>query len=223
MELTTPLTESHRRVLEAEIELLRERLQDAESTLEAISGGLVDAVVVADPIAERQVMLLEDARRGARLPIDRLRQGAITVGATGEILHANTVFGALIGVEPQRLFGRQIVEIVSSTDHTLLAAMLGDRAPSSLAVLGLASPTGVELRVRVASIPLLERPWDVPDRDGRARQRRGRGRRHGASDQTRRDRRGRRRGERGRPAGVAARRSGPPLSRARRAYAATAP
>ena len=156
MELTTPLTESHRRVLEAEIELLRERLQDAESTLEAISGGLVDAVVVADPIAERQVMLLEDARRGARLPIDRLRQGAITVGATGEILHANTVFGALIGVEPQRLFGRQIVEIVSSADHTLLAAMLGDRAPSSLAVLGLASPTGVELRVRVASIPLLE-------------------------------------------------------------------
>ena len=92
-ELTTPLTESHRRVLEAKIELLRERLQDAESTLEAISGGLVDAVVVADPIAERQVMLLEDARRGARLPIDRLRQGAITVGATGEILHANTVFG----------------------------------------------------------------------------------------------------------------------------------
>ena len=155
-ELTTPLTESHRRVLEAEIELLRERLQDAESTLEAISGGLVDAVVVADPIAERQVMLLEDARRGARLPIDRLRQGTITVGATGEILHANPVFGALIGVEPQRLFGRQIVEIVSSADHTLLAAMLGDRAPSSLAVLGLASPTGVELRVRVASIPLLE-------------------------------------------------------------------
>jgi PAS domain S-box-containing protein len=155
-ERTPQRSEPGSRLLEAEIEELRQRLEDAESTLEAISGGRVDALVVADPLAERQVMLLEDARRGARLPIDRLRQGAVTVGGTGEILHVNAAFAALLGIDAQRLFGLPIAELVASTDHPVLAALLADRAPSPLAALGLASPAGVELRVRVASIPLLE-------------------------------------------------------------------
>jgi len=155
-EPTTTQTESGRRVLEAEIDELRRRLEDAESTLEAISGGRVDALVVADPLAERQIMLLEDARRGARLPIDRLRQGAVTIGASGEILHANAAFATLLGIEAQRLFGRQIVEIVRSTDHSLLAALLADRSASPLAALGLESPVRGDLHVRVAAIPLLE-------------------------------------------------------------------
>ena len=60
-------------------------------------------------------------------------------GATGEILHANPVFGSLIGVEPQRLFGRQIIEIVARRS---CAARRDARRPctDSLAVLGSRAP-----------------------------------------------------------------------------------
>ncbi len=88
-----------RRLLEAEIDSLRQRLEEAEVTLDAITSGRVDALVVAHPVEERQVLVLEDARRGDRLPIDRLRQGAITLSATGEVLHVNGAFAALLGCE----------------------------------------------------------------------------------------------------------------------------
>ena len=95
-------TAPRRRLSKGEIDALRQRLDDAESTLNAIVGGYVDAIVVADPIAERQVMLLEDATRGTRLPIDRLRQAAVTISTTGDVLHVNLAFSSLLGVDPAK-------------------------------------------------------------------------------------------------------------------------
>jgi PAS domain S-box-containing protein len=145
-----------RRLSKAEIDALRQRLEDAESTLNAIAGGRVDAVVVEDPIAERQIMLLEDAARGTRLPIDRLRQGALTISAEGIVLHVNRAFDALLGGDAARLPGRPIADFVSPGDRDTLAALLSNRSSRPLAVLGFERTGAEPLRVRVAAIELLD-------------------------------------------------------------------
>jgi PAS domain S-box-containing protein len=149
-------TAPRRRLSKAEIDALRQRLDDAESTLSAIAGGHVDAVVVADPISERQVMLLEDATRGTRLPIDRLRQGAVTISATGDVLHVNGAFSSLLGVDQAKLRGRPVTELVSPSDRETLAALLNERSGGPLAVLSFERARGAPVRVRVASIELLD-------------------------------------------------------------------
>jgi PAS domain S-box-containing protein len=145
-----------RRLLEAEIDTLRRRLEEAEVTLDAISSGRIDALVVAHPVEERQVLVLEDARRGDRLPIDRLRQGAITLSAAGEVIYVNAAFAALVGCDAQRLLGRPIRELVSSRDYGLVAALLSDRNVGPLAALSFARADGTALRVHVACIPLVD-------------------------------------------------------------------
>jgi PAS domain S-box-containing protein len=149
-------TASRRRLSKAEIEALRQRLDDAESTLNAITGGHVDAVVVADAIVERQVMLLEEATRGPRLPIDRLRQGAVTVSPAGDVLHANLAFHSLLGVDAAHIRGRPIAELVTPGDRTTLTALLTDRSAGPLGVLSFERPGTTPLRVRVAAIELLD-------------------------------------------------------------------
>jgi PAS domain S-box-containing protein len=145
-----------RRMLEAEIDSLRQRLEDAEVTLDAITSGRVDALVVPHPVEERQVLVLEDARRGDRLPIDRLRQGVITVSDAGAVLHVNAAFAALVGIEAQHLVGRPIAELVSERDHSLLAALLSDHNVGPLAALGFERADRSLLRVHVARIPLVD-------------------------------------------------------------------
>jgi PAS domain S-box-containing protein len=151
-----PRASGRRRLSKAEIDALRQRLDDAESTLNAIAGGQVDAVVVMDPVVERQVMLLEDATRGTRLPIDRLRQGAVTISAAGEILHVNFAFSALLGIEQTHLRGRPIAELVSPADRATLAALLSGPSGGPLAVLAFERPAAPPVRVRIASIELLD-------------------------------------------------------------------
>jgi PAS domain S-box-containing protein len=145
-----------RRILEAEIDSLRQRLEEAEVTLDAITSGRVDALVVAHPVEEHQVLVLEDARRGDRLPIDRLRQGAITLSATGDVLHVNAAFAALLGCEAQQLIGRPIRGLVAERHHATLAALLGDRDVGPLAALCFERADLSALDVHVACIPLVD-------------------------------------------------------------------
>jgi PAS domain S-box-containing protein len=145
-----------RRLLEAEIDSLRQRLEEAEITLDAITSGRVDALVVAHPVEERQVLVLEDVRRGDRLPIDRLRQGAITVSAAGAVVHANAAFAALVGIDVEQLLGRRIEDLVSELDRATLAELLSDRNAGPLTALGFDCADGSVLRVYVACIPLAD-------------------------------------------------------------------
>jgi PAS domain S-box-containing protein len=145
-----------RHLIEAEIDSLRHRLEEAEITLDAITSGRVDALVVAHPVEARQVLVLEDARRGDRLPIDRLRQGAITLSATGTVVHVNAAFAALVGLETEQLLGRAITEIVAERDHGTLAALLGNGDVGPLAALGFERADRSTLRVHVACIPLVD-------------------------------------------------------------------
>jgi len=79
-----PSLVSRRHHLQAEIVDLRRRLEDAEETLSAITGGRVDALVVEHPIEERQVLLLGDEAHDIVRAIQRGESDAVVVSASDD-------------------------------------------------------------------------------------------------------------------------------------------
>ncbi len=61
-----------------ELEELRQRLQEAEETLDAIRNGEVDALVVSGPSGEK-VFTLEGAEHPYRVLVESMNEGAISL------------------------------------------------------------------------------------------------------------------------------------------------
>ena len=76
---------------EQELELLRERLQEAEEMHRAISHGEVDAFVVG-PGGDGRVLLLANAYQRYRQLVERMQQGAVTATPDGQVLFSNQRF-----------------------------------------------------------------------------------------------------------------------------------
>src|SRR2546423_15281484 len=88
--------------LSRENEDLRRRLEEAEDTIRAISGGEVDAfVVTCGPAAE--VLTLGTADRPYRLLVEAMGQGAATLGADGTVLYANRRVADLLAAPLERV------------------------------------------------------------------------------------------------------------------------
>src|SRR4029078_9737506 len=95
---------------------LQQRLDEAESTIRAISAGEVDAFVVR-PGAEEQVLVLNGVDRPYRLLIERMQQGAITVAADGTILYANQRFAQLIKQNRIKVVGTELSRYFVAQDR----------------------------------------------------------------------------------------------------------
>jgi two-component sensor histidine kinase len=79
---------------------------DAEETVEAIHGGNVDAVVVRSPDGLR-VLMLEGADQPYRMVVERMSDGALTLGPDNTILYANKRLSELTGRPPADIFGKR--------------------------------------------------------------------------------------------------------------------
>src|SRR3982751_402495 len=88
----------------SENEDLRRRLDEAEDTVRAISGGEVDAFVVTCGQAE-EVLTLGAADRPYRLLVEAMGQGAATLGADGTVLYANSRFAELLAAPLEKVVG----------------------------------------------------------------------------------------------------------------------
>ena len=94
-----------------EVERLRRRLEEAESTLAAIRAGEVDAVVVG---TERDaVFTLESADRPYRLMVEHKREPAAALSCDGEILACNGHFAHLLEQPSKSLVGTPIAKHVA--------------------------------------------------------------------------------------------------------------
>lgn len=80
-----------------EIEVLRQRLEEAEETLRAIRQGEVDALVIESPQGE-MIYTLTTADYPYRLMIDEMNEGAVSVSPDSIILYSNRNFGAILGL-----------------------------------------------------------------------------------------------------------------------------
>ena len=103
-------------------ELVRQiaSLQDA---LTRLSSGGVDAVVLGSPENE-QVYTLTNADRPYRVIVERMGEGAATVSESGAILVANPRLAEFIGIERDRLVGRNIADFVDADQEVVLRDLL---------------------------------------------------------------------------------------------------
>ncbi|PXY46764.1 sensor histidine kinase [Flavobacterium hydrophilum] len=91
----------------AEIESLKEKLDESNSIIEAIREGDVDALVVnKDGIS--QLYSLETADYTYRLLIEKFRQGALSISKNGLILYCNEYFSKLVNIPSEKIIGNYI-------------------------------------------------------------------------------------------------------------------
>jgi PAS domain-containing protein len=93
---------------------LEMRLEDAESTMQAIRQGEVDALVVSGP-GGPQVYTLHSADHPYRILVQEMQDGALTLTPTGLILYANLAFARMMRMSLEHILGTSMQRFVSTT------------------------------------------------------------------------------------------------------------
>jgi PAS domain S-box-containing protein len=113
---------SHAALL-AEIHDLRERLREAEETLDAIRSGAVDAVIVGGPDAP-QVFTLEGADQAYRVLVERMNEGAGTLGSDGTVLYCNSALAKILKSPISSIVGTPMRNFVTAQDRDRFEILL---------------------------------------------------------------------------------------------------
>lgn len=136
---------------ETQLAGLRRQIDYLQETLDAISGGGVDAVVVGRHDHE-QVYTLTSADRPYRVIVESMGEGAATVSERGVILFANAQLARFLGVERDSMIGKDLAAYVAENQQAALAALLGGSSTeTSRAELMIAGTDGVEVPFLVSA------------------------------------------------------------------------
>jgi PAS domain S-box-containing protein len=106
-----------------ELDDLRQRLQEAEETLDAIRSGEVDALVVSGPAGEK-VFTLEGAEHPYRVLVESMNEGAISLAVGGTILYCNAAFSRMVSVPLDQIMGRDVYEFVRPEERESLKRLV---------------------------------------------------------------------------------------------------
>ncbi len=90
--------------LEQEIEELRQQLEEANDTIEAVRTGQVDALIVKDKKGH-QLYTLKSADQTYRVFIEKMIEGAITLDEKGIILYSNSRFASMMKLPLSKIIG----------------------------------------------------------------------------------------------------------------------
>jgi PAS domain S-box-containing protein len=131
------------------VEDLKQQLQEANDTLDAIRNGEVDAVVVGGPLGQL-VYTLENADRPYRVLVEQMVEGAVTISADGLLLYANQSFSDLVQRPFEAIVGTSVVNYVD--DAVRLQAMLQGSGGS--AEMRLRSGSGQSVPINVSIVEL---------------------------------------------------------------------
>jgi PAS domain S-box-containing protein len=108
---------------EKELQELKARVAELDETLRAIRMGEVDAVLVSNPNGE-QVFTLQGAEHPYRVLVEKIDEGAATLGADGTILYSNKSFARIFGVALEKCMGAQLLDFVSGHDREFLETLI---------------------------------------------------------------------------------------------------
>jgi PAS domain S-box-containing protein len=132
---------------------LQQSLLEAADLCRAVSAGEVDAFVVG-PETNKQVLLLTDAYSRYRQLVEEMREGAVTLSGTGDVLFANQSFAAMVGAPLTDVFRTRIDEYIAPANRAKLPALLSPRPAADEVSLRLIRPDGTELTVRFSLVSL---------------------------------------------------------------------
>jgi PAS domain S-box-containing protein len=104
--------EPGRWISDREFSELTDRLEVAQSTIEAIQSGAVDAVVVNGASGSR-VYSLEGAEQRFRIYVEQMQEGAITASEDGLVLYCNRRFAEMVERPLERVIGCPIATHLS--------------------------------------------------------------------------------------------------------------
>ena len=107
-----------------ELQELRARIAELDETLRAIRMGEVDAVLVSSPTGE-QVFTLQGAEHPYRVLVERIDEGAATLGEDGTILYANRSFARIFGIPLEKCIGAHLLNFISAHDTEFLQTLIG--------------------------------------------------------------------------------------------------
>jgi two-component sensor histidine kinase/PAS domain-containing protein len=96
------------------------RYDDAAETLEAIHHGHIDAVVVIKDAEGPQVLMLEGADRPYQVLVERMSEGAVTVGPEGRILYVNGRLSELTGHPAEYFIDRDLTTLFEAEAPALI-------------------------------------------------------------------------------------------------------
>jgi signal transduction histidine kinase len=102
---------------------IRDRLHDAEATLDAIRTGRVDALVVSGPRGAR-TLTIEGSTHPYFVLLDAMSDGTALLAPSGEILFANRGLGSMTGVDANTLRGSSLERMVIPDDRPAVALFL---------------------------------------------------------------------------------------------------
>jgi PAS domain S-box-containing protein len=122
--------------LQAQLSVLRERLREAEETLDAIRNGDVDAVVVSGNDNVPRVYTLETADESYRLLVQEMQEGALTLTGSGDILYCNSRLAQLVGSEAARIIGGSLKHFVAESDWQVVARMIEAEGKGEIEIKG---------------------------------------------------------------------------------------
>ena len=109
---------------------LEARLEEAESTLQAIRHGEVDALVVSGP-AGPQVYTLHSADHPYRILIQEMQEGALTLTPAGLILYANLAFAHMMRTSLESIVGTAVQRFAVPRDLQNFLALFACGAHSN--------------------------------------------------------------------------------------------
>ncbi|HTB86446.1 MAG TPA: ATP-binding protein [Steroidobacteraceae bacterium] len=121
-------------LLRQENSALRDKLREAEETLEAIRNGDVDAVVVSGIDDVPRVYTLETADQTYRLLVEEMQEGALTLTRRGDILYCNRRLAELVETEPERVIGGSLARFIAAADWPNVLDLIASGSKGELAI-----------------------------------------------------------------------------------------
>ena len=103
---------------------LEARLEESESTLEAIRRGDIDALVVSRQENEHRVYTLESADRPYRVLIEQMQEGAVTLSEDGTVLYCNRRLAGMLAIAQERVIGQPLMPLVLLEEQALFSQLL---------------------------------------------------------------------------------------------------
>jgi PAS domain S-box-containing protein len=113
---------------------LRDRLREAQDTLDAIRNGDVDAIVVSGADKVPRVYTLETADQTYRLLVEEMQEGALTVTRDGDILYCNKRLAELVETDPARVIGASLRHFVAEADWPNVVRLIENESKAELNV-----------------------------------------------------------------------------------------
>ena len=110
------MSNANARQLSLENSALREKLREAEETLDAIRNGDVDAVVVSGADDVPRVYTLETADQTYRLLVEEMQEGALTLTRSGDILYCNRRLAELVETQLEQVIGGSLARYIAPAD-----------------------------------------------------------------------------------------------------------